>query len=214
MGNCYFVFGNRVFNEDIGIPMGSDPAPFFANLFLFYFEDKWVRNVQRSDLSRAHKFATIFQFIDDLLKQNDGGEFAHSLEEIYPPQLKLNMGNEGTSSATFLDLNIETSRVKFATSLYDKRSAFPFSIVRMPFLCSNIPSRMFYFSFGAEILHMARVSTTCESFLLSAEVLVRRVLRQGGKYLCLKKVSGKIYARHPESFSHLFSDVSHSSFTF
>ena len=200
--NCYFVFGNRVFKQDIGIHKGSDPAPFFSNLFLFYFEDKWVRNVQRSDLSRAYKFTTIFWFIDDLLTMNDGGEFAHSLEEIYPPE------NEGTSNATFLDLNIETDGVKFATSLYDKRNAFPFSIVRMPFLCSNIHSRMFYFSFSTEILRAAGVSATCESFFSSAEALVRRVLRQGGKYLYLEKVLGKIYGRQCESFSHLFSDVS------
>ena len=108
---------------------------------------------------------------------NDGGEFARSLEEIYPPELELNKENEGMSSATFLDLNIETDGVKFATSFYDKRNAFPCSIVRMPFLCSNIPSRMFCFSFGAEILRTTRVSTTCESFLSSAEALVRRVLR-------------------------------------
>ena len=176
MSNCYFVFGNRVFKQDIGIPMGFDPAPFFAIIF-FYFKDKWVRNVQQSDLSRAHKFATIFQFIDDLLTMNDGGEFARSLEEIYPPELELNKENEGMSSATFLDLNIETDGVKFATSFYDKRNAFPCSNVRMPFLCSNIPSRIFCFSFGAEILCMTRVSTTCESFLSSAEALVRRVLR-------------------------------------
>ena len=95
--------------------MGSDPALFFANLFLFYFDDKWVRNIQRSDLSRAHEFATIFRFIDDLLTMIDGGEFARSLEEIYPPERELNKENERTSNAAFLDLNIETDWVKFAT---------------------------------------------------------------------------------------------------
>ena len=139
---------------------------------------------------------------------NDVGEFARSLEEIYPLELERNKETEGTSNATFLDLNIETDGVKFATSLYDKRNAFSFSIVRMPFLCSIIPSRMFHFSFGTEILRMARVSTACERFLSSAKALVRKVLRQGGKYLRLKKVLGKMYARHPGSFSHLFSDVS------
>ena len=153
----------------------------------------WVRNVQRSDLSRACKSATIFRLINDLLTMNDFGEFACNLEEIYPPELELNKENEGTSDVTFLDLNIETDGVKFATSLYDKRNASPFFIVRIPFLCSNIPFRMFYFSFGAEILRTATVSATCESFLSSAEALVRRVPRQVGKYVSLKKVLGKIY---------------------
>ena len=34
--NCYFTFGNRVFQQIIGIPMGIDPAPFWANLFLYF----------------------------------------------------------------------------------------------------------------------------------------------------------------------------------
>ena len=31
--NCYFKLGDKLFRQDIGIPMGSDPAPAFANLF-------------------------------------------------------------------------------------------------------------------------------------------------------------------------------------
>ena len=33
--NAYFRVGNLVFRQVIDIPMGSDPAPFFANLFLY-----------------------------------------------------------------------------------------------------------------------------------------------------------------------------------
>ena len=39
MENCYFTFGDKVFRQVIGIPMGSDPAPFMANLFLYYYEN-------------------------------------------------------------------------------------------------------------------------------------------------------------------------------
>ena len=33
--NAYFCVGNLVFRQVIGIPMGSDAAPFFAILFLY-----------------------------------------------------------------------------------------------------------------------------------------------------------------------------------
>ena len=36
--NCFFSFGNVSFKQKIGIPMGADPAPFFANLFLSFYE--------------------------------------------------------------------------------------------------------------------------------------------------------------------------------
>ena len=33
--NAFFQVGNKVFRQIIGIPMGSDPAPFIANLLLY-----------------------------------------------------------------------------------------------------------------------------------------------------------------------------------
>ena len=33
MDNCFFTFGEKIFRQVIGIPMGSDPAPFMANLY-------------------------------------------------------------------------------------------------------------------------------------------------------------------------------------
>ena len=44
MNNCYFQLGNKVFRQIIGIPMGSDPAPFFANLFLYHLHEKYLRS--------------------------------------------------------------------------------------------------------------------------------------------------------------------------
>ena len=35
--NCYFTIGDMVFKQDIGIPMGIDPAPFWSNLFSIFF---------------------------------------------------------------------------------------------------------------------------------------------------------------------------------
>ena len=34
--SCYFTFEKMVFKQDIGIPMGIDPAPFWENLFLYF----------------------------------------------------------------------------------------------------------------------------------------------------------------------------------
>ena len=36
---------NLVFNQDICIPMGIDHAPFWANLFLYFFKSKYVKNL-------------------------------------------------------------------------------------------------------------------------------------------------------------------------
>ena len=53
--------------------MESHPAPFMANLFLFYYEDKRIQKIKRKDVNQAKKFP--FRFIDDLAVINDGGDF-------------------------------------------------------------------------------------------------------------------------------------------
>ena len=47
--NCYFTVGPKMFCQIIGIPMGSDPAPFFANLFLYFYESKWMNELKKNE---------------------------------------------------------------------------------------------------------------------------------------------------------------------
>ena len=58
--------------------MGSNPA----NIFLYYYESKWIKKIKKTDTKRA-RFANIFRFIDDLTVLNDGAEFGRSFREIY-----------------------------------------------------------------------------------------------------------------------------------
>ena len=67
MENCFFTFGNRVYRQKIGIPMGSDPAPFMANLFLYYYESAYVKKIKKEDIFIARRFPHTFRFISDFL---------------------------------------------------------------------------------------------------------------------------------------------------
>ena len=51
--NCYFSIGDEVFHQIIGIPMGSDPAPSFANLFVFYYEWQYINNLKKANVIAA-----------------------------------------------------------------------------------------------------------------------------------------------------------------
>ena len=53
--NAFFQVGSKVFRQVIGIPMGSDPAPFIANLFLYIYENRFMTNLKKTNLSRAKK---------------------------------------------------------------------------------------------------------------------------------------------------------------
>ena len=78
LDNCYFQVGSSIFRQIIGIPMGSDPAPFFANLFLFHYESMWLKSIKNREYGKARIFGNVFRFIDDLIAINDGGEFENN----------------------------------------------------------------------------------------------------------------------------------------
>ena len=102
----FFRVGDAIFRQKIGIPMGSDPAPFFANLFLFYYESKWIKTHSRTEFLRTHH-VNIFRYIDDLLALNDGNEFLCTFNEIFPFELVLNKENpDSDTEASFLALDI------------------------------------------------------------------------------------------------------------
>ena len=65
--NAFFQVGSKMFRQIIGIPMGSDPAPFIANLFLYVYENRYMEKLKKSDLARARNLRHVFRFIDDLI---------------------------------------------------------------------------------------------------------------------------------------------------
>ena len=195
MDNCYFTCGEQIFRQVIGIPMGSDPAPFMANLFLYHFESKWLKDLKKTNLLHARKFSNTFRFIDDLNAMNDCGLFESHFHEIYPSELELKK-EHGNDNASFLDLSIHLREQHFEVRLFDKRDAFPFDIVRMPQRHSNIPSRIFYSSIGAEVLRIGRTSSNVISFIESSKKLLDRMFRQGATKERVIKTIKRSYGRH------------------
>ena len=115
-------------------------------------------------------------------------------------RVRVRKENSGDQEATFLDLNIIINENKFTVSLYDKRDGFPFSIVRMPFRSSNMPSSIFYSAIGAEILRIARTTSIRENFLKSAQTLINRMMRQGALKTKISRTLVKTFGSHMSHF--------------
>ena len=194
--NCYFKFGDKLFRQDIGIPMGSDPAPFFANLFLYHYESSWLKSVKKTNNILARKFGKVFRYIDDLLALNDGQSFESLHHEIYPEELQLNKENEDNLETNFLDLHIKIDNGVFTTQLYDKRDSFGFDIIRLPYRNSNIPCRMFYSSIAAECLRICRATSSETQAILSIKSLLFRMCNQGADNSKMKNFVTRAFNRH------------------
>ena len=194
--NCYFKLGNKLFRQCIGIPMGSDPAPFFANLFLFYYESSWLKDVKKSNNILARKFGNVFRYIDDLIALNDGLSFDSYHQEIYPAELELKKENINNTECNFLDMHISIIENTINTTLYDKRNDFGFHITRLPFKSSNIPSRIFYSCVAAEALRVCRITSELDQVILAIKLLLRRMQDQGAAPQMMKKSITKIFRKN------------------
>ena len=199
--NCYFTVGNTVLRQAIGIPMGIDPAPFWANLFLYAYESNYMSDLIALDKVKARHFHSTNRFIDDLCTLNDGGEFGRVYKDIYPNELELKVEHSG-SHATCLNLDITIREGIFVYKLFDKRDAFPFSIVRMPYVSSNIPESIFYSAMVGEFLRIARSTLFFNDFLPKTRELIHRLNNQGAKQHISTRHLRKIIQRHPEDFTH------------
>ena len=159
--HSFFTVGNLLLLQKIGIPMGIDPAPFIANLYLYHYENKYITHLMHTNKSKALQFKNALRFIDDETNLNDRGVFGESHAEIYPAELELKCEHQGLH-ATYLDLDISVQDGLFVYKLFDKRDNFPFFIVRMPDLTGNIPNHVFYGSVMSEFLRVARCSMRYE----------------------------------------------------
>ena len=140
--NFYFNVGNVAMKQAIGIPMGFDPEPFWANLFLCSYEQEYMSSLISSDKIKARHFYSAKLFIDDLCAINDCGEFGRTICEIYPKELEFKVKHQA-DHATFLNEDITIKEGVFICKLFQKRDSFPFLIVRMPHKESNIPQNIF-----------------------------------------------------------------------
>ena len=81
--NIFIQVGNKVFRQCVGIPMGTDCVPLLANLYLFYFEYKYMRGLLKNNFRMARRFSNTVRYIDDLLTLNNPS-FANEITYIYP----------------------------------------------------------------------------------------------------------------------------------
>ena len=105
--------------------------------FLYSYEEEYMSSLISSNEIKARHFHSPRHFIDNLCTINGGGEFERSICEIYPKELEHKVENQG-DHATFLI----------------KETLFPFLIVRMLHIESNILQNIFYSAIRDEFLRM------------------------------------------------------------
>ena len=195
--NIYVTFGDKVFRQKIGIPMGTDCAPFLANLFLYSYEYEWIDKQRKNKKSHILKaFKGCCRYIDDLLLVNNFDLMKTYMSDIYPKELSLVPDESDGLHAHFLDLNLTLKRGVITASIFDKRDDFDFPIVNFPVLTGNIPKKCSYGVFVGEAVRYARACTYYDDFEERTLLLVNKLKKQYYLPKLLKKAWLKFCDTH------------------
>jgi len=188
LNNIYVKYGDKIFRQIIGIPMGTDCAPDLANLFLFAYEYKYVFNLintpGKSDELKLFRF--VHRYIDDLIILNDKGHFDRIFKDIYPTELELKLTSGSQLSANYLDLQISIDKGRITHSLYDKRNDFDFKVISMPNMSSNVPVKPTYGVFYSQVLRLFNANNRLPNFIGDVKVLVDKLCKQNFEVTKLK----------------------------
>jgi len=196
--NIYIRFGDNVFRQIVGIPMGTNCAPLLANLYLFYHEYKFLQKLAKDKSYHGRSFGLTFRYIDDLLSVNNK-YFKDYVSSIYPDDLELKETTESSASCSFLDLLLFSDDEELKSRVYDKRDDFNFDIVNYPYMNSNIPISPAYGVYVSRLIAFARICTDFRDFSQRHKLLVCKLLKQGFTKIKLKKVLLK--------FQHKYNDI-------
>ena len=108
MENIYVQFDGIVYQQIVGITIGTECAPLIANLFLYCYERDFMSNLQKSKrVDLIDKFNDTSRYLIDIFTI-DNPTFAEYIPDIYPRELKFNKANTSDTETSFLDLKYKS----------------------------------------------------------------------------------------------------------
>ena len=101
--NIFVVFAGKVFQQTVGIPMGTNCAPLLADIFLYSYEADFIQSLLSTGKKHlASRFNLTYRYIDDVLSINNA-EFENYVGQMYPAELDMKDTTESTTSASYLE---------------------------------------------------------------------------------------------------------------
>ena len=164
LDNILNRFGSKLYRQIVGLPMGTNCAPLFADLFLFCYERDFMLSLSdNNQTDTIEAFNSTSRYLDDLL--NIGNPyFEQMVGQIYPTELQLNKVNSSDTEAPFLDLNLSITNFIVSSKIYDKWDDFNFEIVNFPFFDGDVPRFPSYGVYISQLIRFARVCSNVDDF--------------------------------------------------
>ena len=119
---------------------------------------------------------------------------------IYPQSLELSQENADLREATVLDMQVEIKENSFVTKVYNKTDSFPFHVVSLPFLASNIDKKICYKVFFSQILRYERLCSFSCDFEQRVKALGDVLISRGYDQAYLGREFEKVVGTYRQEF--------------
>ena len=204
--NTFLQFGEAIYHQGIGLPMGIAPAGQMANLFCFTYELQFLHRLvsagSEQNLPLARLVASnLTRYIDDLLAINiDIEPWLYLPNGIYPRNfLELSLADSGRA-VPYLDLHIkQTKKLGLHCALFDKRLDEMYegiNVIRYPHSTSLLARKAHLAIITSRLQHLRRVISTPDTFCYEAALVLHRMIRQGHKLSALRPRVFSFFKKH------------------
>ena len=177
--NTYIKALGNIFRQDKGIIMGGKSSGWLSDCSLMVDEFRYVEGKVKSGLvdeARGLKFFSRYR--DDCTTVNVDNFLAIS-SEIYPACLSLTQENDNLSRANVLDMEVSIDNGVIDTKVYCKTEHFPFDVISLPFLSSNLDNGICYRVFYGQIIRYQRLTSYRIDFEVRTRSLANILLARG-----------------------------------
>jgi hypothetical protein len=178
----------EVYRQCIGIPMGTDCAPFLANLYLFALEYRWMERKEASEEGRA-----ILRAMGDILLGLNGGDTMERYKREIYGGLVLKKENKVSYKTHFLNLNITVNDGRYILTTYDKRDDFPFTTRSFPDATGNIHITKTHSVILGQLKRFVQCNTYYSAYKERVQRLTGTLVRQGFDRQMLGERIGRYY---------------------
>ena len=199
--NAYIKFGGHIFQQIKGMIMGGSSSGWLSDLSLgideFKYIDKLVKDHKREE---AKKFKHTARYRDDITSCNHTN-FPNITNQIYPPSLTLTKENDSDFAATVLDMDVQIIQRNYVTKVYCKTDDFPFHVISLPFLESNISNKLCYLVFYGQVLRYQRLCSHQRDFEARTKKLSAQLMERGYDHKKLNKQFIKVVGNYRTEFA-------------
>jgi len=215
LNETYVTFGNLIFRQTKGVPIGGQASAQISDLTLSILELKFLS--ARVNRDKAYKLAHVFRYIDDILVcKMTAEEFDEIAKLIYPSSLPIEKSCSNNIFCNYLDLKIVLGN-PCIIKLYDKTVDFNFNVVKFVFADSNIHSKIGANVLLSQLLRYARICTNIQDFVDNGKALISTAVRHGFKKTDVDVGIDKLWRNHSyalvkfsintrKKFSHVLRD--------